>query len=264
MDPNSTGSGEYGQEGDGAAPRPRPPRESLTSDFGQHAPALARTVQLVSGDFLLTVNPVDGSEIEPCPPAERQVRPEKRTETERAEVEQAARPPVPPGPAPATLPALARQDEREKLIRLLARGRSVRLTGPAGSGRTRLLDIVAADCADLAPDGVVRLDGLRRTADDLLRDLYHAVYDAPGTAPSGTNSSPSSARSAPSSSSTTWSSAAPPSTSCSTPPPSAPSCSPPPRTSPSRPPTPASRRSPSPASTAPTASACSNAPSAGA
>ncbi|MFE1256660.1 ATP-binding protein [Streptomyces fungicidicus] len=179
MDPNNPGPEEYGREGDGPAPRPRPPRESLTSDFGQHAPALARTVQLVTGDFLLTVNPVDGSEIEPCPPAERPARPVKLTEAERAEAERAARPPVPPGPAQPVLPLLARQDEREKLVRLLARGRSVRLTGPAGSGRTRLLDTVAEDCADLAPDGVVRLNGLRRSADDLLHDLFYAVHDAP-------------------------------------------------------------------------------------
>ncbi len=49
-------------------------------------------------------------------------------------------------------------------MRLLARGRSVRLTGPAGSGRTRLLDLVAEDCCDLAPDGVVRLSGFGRTS----------------------------------------------------------------------------------------------------
>ncbi|WP_030860452.1 ATP-binding protein [Streptomyces sp. NRRL S-37] len=179
MDPNNPGPEEYGHEGDSPAPRQRPPRESLTSDFGQHAPALARTVQLVSGDFLLTVNPVDGSEIEPCPPAERPARPAKLTEAERAEIERAARPPVPPGPAQLPLPLLARQEEREKLVRLLARGRSVRLTGPAGSGRTRLLDTVAEDCADLAPDGVVRLNGHRRSADDLLHDLFYAVHDAP-------------------------------------------------------------------------------------
>lgn len=179
MDPNNPGPEEYGHDGDGGAPRQRPPRESLTADFGQHAPALARTVQLVSGDFLLTVNPVDGSEIEPCPPAERPARPVKLTGAERAEVERAAAPPVPPGPAQPTLPLLARQDEREKLVRLLARGRSVRLTGPGGSGRTRLLDVVAEDCADLAPDGVIRLNGLRRSADDLLHDLFYAVHDAP-------------------------------------------------------------------------------------
>ncbi|MEU1263466.1 ATP-binding protein [Streptomyces cellulosae] len=177
MDPNRTGPEEYGHGGD--APRQRPPRESLTSDFGQHAPVPARTVQLVSGDFLLTVNPVDGSEIEPCPPAERPARPGRLTEPERAEVERAAAPPVPPGPAQPSLPLLARQDEREALVRLLARGRSVRLVGPGGSGRTRLLDVVAEDCADLAPDGVVRLNGHRRSADDLLHDLFHAVFDAP-------------------------------------------------------------------------------------
>src|SRR5690606_5511293 len=150
---------------------------SLTSDFSP--PALARTVQLVSGDFLLTVNPVDGSEIEPCPPAERPARPVKLDAAERAEVERAARPPVPPGPAQPALPLLARQETREQLVRLLARGRSVRLTGPAGSGRTRLLDTVAEDCADLAPDGVVRLSGHRRTPDDLLHDLFYAVHNAP-------------------------------------------------------------------------------------
>ncbi|MGW5214715.1 ATP-binding protein [Streptomyces sp. NPDC004051] len=179
MDPNNPGPEEYGRDGDAHAPRQRPPRESLASDFGQPAPVLARTAQLVSGDFLLTVNPVDGSEIEPCPPAERPARPVKLTEAERAETDQAARPPVPPGPSRPELPLTARQDEREKLLRLLARGRSVRLSGPAGSGRTRLLDAVAEDCADLAPGGVVRLDGHRRSADDLLYDLFHAVYSAP-------------------------------------------------------------------------------------
>ncbi|MGW2743206.1 ATP-binding protein [Streptomyces sp. NPDC001450] len=174
MDPITPGPGEHGQ-----APSRRPPRESLTSDFGQSTPALARTAQLVSGDFLLTVNPVDGSEIEPCPPHERPGRPRKRTAAERAETERAARPPVPPGPAQPTLALLERQDDRERLVRLLARGRSVRLTGPAGSGRTALLDLVAEDCLDLAPDGVIHLTGFHRTATDLLYDLFHAVYDAP-------------------------------------------------------------------------------------
>jgi hypothetical protein len=179
MDPNNRGPEEYGHDGDHQASRPRPPRDPLTPDFGQHTPALARTVQLVSGDFLLTVNPVDGSEIEVCPPAERPPRPEKLTAAERAEVARAARPPVPPGPARTVLGLLARDDERECLVRLLARGRSVRLTGPAGSGRTSLLDVVAEDCAGLAPDGVVRLNGFHRTADDLLHDLFHAVHRAP-------------------------------------------------------------------------------------
>ncbi|MFL4907093.1 ATP-binding protein [Streptomyces sp. MMS24-I2-30] len=178
MDPINPGPEDHGR-GDGFTPRPRPPRESLTPDFGQSTPVPVRTVRLVSGDYLLTVNPVDGSEIEPCPPGERPGRPEKFTAAERAEAGRTARPPVPPGPAQPTLPLLARQDERERLVRLLARGRSVRLTGPSGSGRTALLDLVAEDCADLAPDGVVRLSGFHRTAGELLYDLFHAVYDAP-------------------------------------------------------------------------------------
>lgn len=179
MDPNNREPEEHGHDDDGQAPRSRPPRDPLTADLGQHSPALARTVQLVSGDFLLTVNPVDGSEIEACPPGERPQRPTKFSATERAELARAARPPVPPGPAQPRLPLLERQAEREGLVRLLARGRSVRLTGPAGSGRSSLLDAVAEDCADLAPDGVVRLSGYRRTAADLLHDLFAAVYNAP-------------------------------------------------------------------------------------
>ncbi|GAA2244718.1 ATPase AAA [Streptomyces ruber] len=178
MDPTSPGSDEYGHE-DGRAPRPRPPREALTPDFGQHAPALARTVQVVTGDFLLTVNPVDGSEVENCPPAERPGRPGKHPAAERTELDRAARPPAPSGPARPRMPLLQRHEERERLVRLLARGRSVHLTGPAGSGRTALLDLVAEDCAGLAPDGVVRLTGHRRTPADLLYDLFAAVHAAP-------------------------------------------------------------------------------------
>ncbi|MCZ4603421.1 ATP-binding protein [Streptomyces sp. Lzd4kr] len=179
MDPNTRGPEEYGHDADGQSSRPRPPRDPLTPDFGQHSPALARTVQLVSGDHLLTVNPVDGSEIEICPPAERPGRPEKLTPAERAEVDRAAKPPVPPGPTRPAEPLLARQDEREQLVRMLARGRSVRLVGARGTGRTSLLDLVAEDCVDLAPDGVVRLTGFHRAPADLLYDLFYSVYGAP-------------------------------------------------------------------------------------
>ncbi|ARP72389.1 AAA family ATPase [Streptomyces pluripotens] len=178
MDPNTPGPEEHGH-----ASSRRPPRESLTSDFAPNMPVPARMARLVSGDLLLTVNPVDGSEIEPCPPVERPGSPRKRTAAERAERERGARPAVPPGPARPVLSLLERQDERERVVRLLARGRSVRLTGPGGSGRTALLDLVAEDCLDLAPDGVVRLNGFHRTADDLLYDLFHAVYEAPGYRP---------------------------------------------------------------------------------
>ncbi|MEW2165201.1 ATP-binding protein [Streptomyces sp. NPDC007084] len=179
MDPTNRGPEEYGHDDDGQAPRPRPPRDPLATDLGQHTPALVRTVRLVTGDFLLTVNPVDGSEIENCPPGERPDPPVKHTAAARAELARAAKPPVPPGPAQSRPPLLERAEERERLVRLLARGRSIRLTGPSGSGRTVLLDAVADDCADLAPDGVVRLCGHRRTATDLLHDLFTAVYDAP-------------------------------------------------------------------------------------
>ncbi|WP_328719393.1 ATP-binding protein [Streptomyces sp. NBC_00247] len=166
--------------GSGEAPaRRRPSRDALSTELVPQAGAKARVVRLISGDLLITVNPVDGSEAEPCPPGVRPEAPLRRTAEERAGRERAAEPPVPPGPPAPQLPLLERQEELGRLVRLLTRGRSARLSGPAGSGRTALLDAVAADCAELAPDGVVRLSGHRRTAPDLLYALYETVYDAP-------------------------------------------------------------------------------------
>jgi hypothetical protein len=179
MDPINRGAEEHGHDDDGQVTRPRPPRDPLAADLGQHKPVPVRTVRLVTGEFALTVNPVDGSEIENCPPHERPATPARHGAAKRAELARAAQPPVPPGPAQPRLPLLERHEEREQVVRLLARGRSVRLTGPSGSGRTVLLDAVAEDCADLAPDGVVRLSGLGRTASDVLYDLFAAVYEAP-------------------------------------------------------------------------------------
>ncbi|MFE7748925.1 ATP-binding protein [Streptomyces sp. NPDC057428] len=180
MDPTNSGPEEYGHDRSGDdAPARRQTRDPLTPDFGHQTPQQSRAVQLISGDLLLTVNPVDGSEIESCRPGQRPAAPVRHTAEQRVDRERAAAPPVPAGPPGPQLPLLERQEDRERLVRHLARGRSVCLTGPAGSGRTALLDAVAAECADLAPDGVVRLSGYKRTAADLLHALFEAVYRAP-------------------------------------------------------------------------------------
>ncbi|WP_405563095.1 ATP-binding protein [Streptomyces sp. NBC_01180] len=185
MDPMNSRPDEHGQDPGRRPPwpdgpvSPRPPRDPLAPDLAQQAPPRVRTVRLVTGDFLVTVNPVDGSEIEHCPPGEHPGAPERYSPEERTGLLRAAGPPVPPGPAGPELPLLERQEEHERLVRLLARGRSVRLTGPAGSGRTSLLDAVARDCSGFAPDGVVRLSGYHRTAADLLYGLFAAVHRAP-------------------------------------------------------------------------------------
>ncbi|MGP3972697.1 ATP-binding protein [Streptomyces sp. 8N114] len=134
----------------------------------------ARAVRLVADQYLVTINPVDGSEIEPCPPGEQRDAPPKLAPRDRPVPETAtAAAALPPGSL------LERDEERERLSRLLSRGRSVRLTGPAGSGRSVLLDAVAADVASLAPDGVVRLSGYHRTPSDLMYDLFATVHSAP-------------------------------------------------------------------------------------
>ncbi|MFD4000195.1 ATP-binding protein [Streptomyces rubiginosohelvolus] len=186
MDPTHRAPDEYGQGHDRSGGEPghrRPSRDSGGADFGPQTPQQVRVVQLTAGDLLLTVNPVDGSEVEAIPPGSGPEAPVRRTPAERADHERAGAPPVPAGPPAPQLPLLERQEERERLVRLLARGRSVRLTGQPGSGRTALLDAVASDCADLAPDGVVRLNGRGRTGADLLHALFDAVYKAPGHRP---------------------------------------------------------------------------------
>ncbi len=132
-----------------------------------------RAVRLVADRYLVTVNPVDGSEVEPRPPGAEHTAAPKRALRDRPLQEATAAAALPPGSL------LERDEERERLARLLSRGRSVRLTGPAGSGRTVLLGAVAEDIATLAPDGVVRLNGYRRTPSDLLYDLFAAVHSAP-------------------------------------------------------------------------------------
>ncbi|MBQ0984036.1 ATP-binding protein [Streptomyces sp. F63] len=205
MDPNHRGPDEHGHhddppgarhhaDGTPALPELRerdaallvPIKGARSELVAGSAPAPVRTTTLVAGEYLLTVNPLDGSEVEACPPAARPAAPALRTQAERARRERTAPPPVPAHPAvPATsaAPLLERAEERIRLRGLLARGRSVRVTGPSGSGRTALLDAVAEECADLAPHGVVRLSGHRRTSCDLLYDLFGTVYDAPGHRP---------------------------------------------------------------------------------
>ncbi|MEU4209024.1 ATP-binding protein [Streptomyces sp. NPDC026206] len=183
MDPTNRGPEEFHDDERTPAEdsgKQRPPREAAPApeaSSGGQGPV--RVVQLVCGDYLVTVNPVDGSEIEPCPPGALPDRPERHGPEQRAELRRAAAPPVPARQAGPQLPLLHREEERERLGRLLSRGRSVRLTGPSGSGRSALLDAVAEDCADLAPDGVVRLSGYHRTPTDLLHELFAAVHHAP-------------------------------------------------------------------------------------
>ncbi|MFF9474804.1 ATP-binding protein [Streptomyces roseolus] len=183
MDPIHRGPDESGH--DTAAEDARPAQSTALPDRAAAAPARARVTRIVSGGLLLTVNPVDGSEIEPCPPGETPPPARRRTPEERAEADRAAAAAVPPGPAAPELPLLEREEQRARLTETLTRGRSARLTGPDGAGRTALLDVVAADCADLAPDGVVRLSGHHRTGGELLHELRAAVLHAPGHRPDG-------------------------------------------------------------------------------
>lgn len=190
MDPMNRRPDEHGRpdvaadSGDGDTGRARASRDDLPPPLASGGPnAPARTAQLTAGDFLLTVNPVDGSEIEPCPPGRRPGAPTRRTPGQRAAHARAAAPQPPAGSTATPPPLLERDEQHDRLVRLLTRGRSVRLTGPSGSGRTLLLDAVAADCATLAPDGLIRLSGHRRTPTELLHELFAAVHDAPGHRP---------------------------------------------------------------------------------
>ncbi|MGW7350146.1 ATP-binding protein [Streptomyces sp. NPDC054784] len=158
------------------------PAGAEPQEHGGESPV--RTVRLIAGEDLLTLNPVDGSEIEPCPPNLRPGPLRKRPPEDRPGQSRPGH--ALSGAAAVTSgrpPLLEREEERERLTALLSQGRSVRVTGPSGSGRSVLLDAVADDVAEVAPDGVVRLNGHRRTVDDLLHALFAAVYDAPSLRP---------------------------------------------------------------------------------
>ncbi|MFE9422812.1 ATP-binding protein [Kitasatospora sp. NPDC006697] len=146
-----------------------------------------RSGDLVAGQYLVSVAGVDGSDVQPCPPSRRPV-------PVRRPAGSAPRPTGGPGPhpavgpvalgsGPADLPLLEREAEVAHLLGMLAEGRSIRLLGEPGSGRSALLAAVAEGAGGLAPHGVVRLCGHRRTADDLLQDLFSAAYDTDGYRP---------------------------------------------------------------------------------
>ncbi|WP_129842527.1 ATP-binding protein [Streptomyces sp. RFCAC02] len=142
---------------------------------GEQPRETGRVVELVAGDFLLTVNPVDGSEIVSCPPGRRPIAPRRAPGTL-------------PGPAAsvADAPLFERDEIRHRLYGLLSRGRSARVTGADGSGRSALLAAVARDCAGLAPYGVIRLNGHRRSVEDVLQELFTTVHHTAGYRPGPT------------------------------------------------------------------------------
>ncbi|MET7638492.1 ATP-binding protein [Streptomyces sp. NPDC005438] len=148
---------EYGNDGDGT----RVP---------DAAEAPAAPSRVIAGEYRVTLNPIDGSEIEPCPPAEL--------------------PPAPArlGPGRRLLPAeppvlLEREEPRRQARELLGSGCSIRLRGAPGAGRTALLDAVTRDVAGLAPDGVIHLGARHRTLDDLRHHLFASVYQSAGVRP---------------------------------------------------------------------------------
>ncbi|MFD4533101.1 ATP-binding protein [Kitasatospora sp. NPDC058397] len=156
-----------------------------TGEFRQEA-ARTRGGELVSGALLVGVGAPDGSEVRPCP-EEWRPRPRRieRSEPARGPVGGVGRAvgPLALGAGPADLPLLDREADVAELLGLLAEGRSIRLVGQAGSGRSALLSAVAEAAADLAPGGVVQLCGHRRTTADLLQDLFAATHHAPGYRP---------------------------------------------------------------------------------
>ncbi|WP_051838066.1 ATP-binding protein [Streptomyces sp. NRRL WC-3742] len=156
-----------------------------SGEFRQEA-ARTRGGELVCGGLLVGVGAPEGSEVRPCP-EEWRPRPRRieRSEPARGPADMAGRAvgPLAMGAGPADLPMLDREADVAELLGLLAEGRSIRLVGQAGSGRSALLSAVAEAAADLAPGGVVQLCGHRRTAADLLQDLFAATHHAPGYRP---------------------------------------------------------------------------------
>ncbi|MFD8480173.1 ATP-binding protein [Kitasatospora sp. NPDC059673] len=141
--------------------------------------------ELVSGERLVVVGGPEGSEARRCPdewlPQPRRIRGLVQARPELGP--SAAVGPLALGAGPGDLPLLDRDGDIEAVLGQLREGRSVRLVGQAGSGRSALLAAVAEAAGELAPDGVVRLSGYRRTSADLLQDLFATTHQAPDFRP---------------------------------------------------------------------------------
>ena len=129
----------------------------------------SRAGTVIAGELRLAVNAPDGSSATECPQ-------DQRPQPVQTSVDATVR--------PRTVSGLLERDALcERLRGQLLEGRAVRLVGAPGSGRSAILDAVAAACSGLAPAGVIRLSGCFRTPADLLQDLFAAAYDAPGYRP---------------------------------------------------------------------------------
>ncbi|MEY9838864.1 hypothetical protein [Streptacidiphilus sp. EB103A] len=129
----------------------------------------SRAGTVIAGELRLAVNAPDGSSATVCPQ-------DQRPEPVPAPVDATIR--------PRTVSGLLERDALcERLRGQLLQGRSVRLIGAPGSGRSAILEAVAGACSGLAPAGVIQLSGCFRTPADLLQDLFAAAYDAPGYRP---------------------------------------------------------------------------------
>ena len=129
-----------------------------------------RTGSVIVGDLLVAVNGPEGSSAGFCPP-------ERVPQPLLTVGDGYARPRATGGHL------LERDALCDRLRDRLGQGRCVRLNGPGGSGRSAVLDAVAAACVGLAPAGVVVLSGYRRTSADLLQELFAATHTAPGYRP---------------------------------------------------------------------------------
>ncbi|MFF7632845.1 hypothetical protein ACFZB9_06785 [Kitasatospora sp. NPDC008050] len=160
-----------------------------SGDFGQEN-LRVRSGDLVAGNYLVSVGGPDGSDLRPCPPEYWPIPRRRATGDQRGGGRAGSGPgpspavgPLAMGTGPGDLPLLDREADVAHLLGMLAEGRSIRLRGEPGSGRSALLAAVAEGAGGLAPHGVIRLCGHRRDGADLLQDLFTAAYQSPGYRP---------------------------------------------------------------------------------
>ncbi|MDH6112827.1 hypothetical protein P3T36_002545 [Kitasatospora sp. MAP12-15] len=160
-----------------------------SGDFSQEN-LRVRAGTLVSGRYLVTVGGPDGSDVQPCPserwPASQLLAADAQRPGGRTALGPGPSPAVGPlalGAGPGDLPLLDRETEVAELLGKLAEGRSIRLVAEQGSGCSALLSAVVEGAGEIAPHGVIQLSGHRKTAADLLQDLFAATHKAPDYRP---------------------------------------------------------------------------------
>lgn len=157
-----------------------------TGDFRQES-VRTRNGELVSGGLLVGVGGPEGSEVRPCPeewrPRPRRTGPGAPARGPAGDPGRQVGPLALGGQAPPTSRCSTARPTSPNCSACSPRGARYAWSARQAPAAAPCCRPSPRPCGDLAPGGVVQLRGHRRTAADLLQELFAATHHAPGFRP---------------------------------------------------------------------------------